>query len=278
LVAAALLVAANSLAAQAPADLDGSFAFMETTSAYPSGATIYFSDDGTFYAISQSALEPGPQSGLYYFPSQKGTYVYQPSSGIPYQANLTLSYDGGSQLSETLDFAPNRSALSADRFYRFSFFFPTTEGQLLNVSNRALLRAGDTAIAGFVIGGTAPRPVLIRAVGPSLANFGVSPVAKAPQFSLFQGTGTVALAASYPWNPQDNTELGGAAGPYAYDSQAMGWIFGIIGAFALDSSANEQVFFGFVAPGVYTVQTSDPSATATGGWELTEVYVFPDSG
>eukprot|EP01031_Cornospumella_fuschlensis_P008465 gene8465-10428_t len=47
-----------------------------------------------------------------------------------------------------------------------------TNATIVNVSNRARAGTGDDlAITGFVIGGTQPKTVLVRAVGPSLSAF-----------------------------------------------------------------------------------------------------------
>jgi hypothetical protein len=46
----------------------------------------------------------------------------------------------------------------------------TASADLLNLSSRGFVGAGDDVmIAGFVIGGTTPLPVLIRGRGPSLS-------------------------------------------------------------------------------------------------------------
>jgi hypothetical protein len=52
---------------------------------------------------------------------------------------------------------------------------PSSPLNLGNISTRGLVQTGDQVmIGGFVIGGTAPKQVLIRAIGPSLANFNVA--------------------------------------------------------------------------------------------------------
>jgi len=47
-------------------------------------------------------------------------------------------------------------------------------GRLLNISARILVQTGDrVGIGGFIITGSAPKQVLLRGIGPSLAQFGV---------------------------------------------------------------------------------------------------------
>ena len=53
--------------------------------------------------------------------------------------------------------------------------FPTVGPQPLNLSTRGMVGTGDDAlIGGFIISGTNPKKVLLRAVGPSLSGSGVS--------------------------------------------------------------------------------------------------------
>ena len=65
---------------------------------------------------------------------------------------------------------------------------PAKTARLTNVSIRA--RAGsatDTLIAGAVVQGTGTLPMLVRAIGPGLARFGVADVLRAPKLEIFRG-------------------------------------------------------------------------------------------
>jgi hypothetical protein len=61
-----------------------------------------------------------------------------------------------------------------------------------NVSSRTTISNGGNTILGFVVGGTMPRRVLIRAVGPGLSTFGVSNPLQNPMLSLYRGTQLIA--------------------------------------------------------------------------------------
>jgi hypothetical protein len=64
---------------------------------------------------------------------------------------------------------------------------------LVNVSSRAFVRPGDDAlIVGFIIEGTRPQEVLIRAVGPSLAQYGIRRPLRDPSLELFSGSERIA--------------------------------------------------------------------------------------
>ena len=50
-----------------------------------------------------------------------------------------------------------------------------TAGQLLNISTRLRVLTGDNVlIGGFIILGTEPKQVIVRAIGPALGSFGVA--------------------------------------------------------------------------------------------------------
>jgi outer membrane protein assembly factor BamB len=62
---------------------------------------------------------------------------------------------------------------------------PTPASQAVNLSTRMFVQAGDNAgIGGFIISGTAPKHVLVRAIGPSLTQFGVTNALADPVLEL----------------------------------------------------------------------------------------------
>src|SRR5438045_1967126 len=63
---------------------------------------------------------------------------------------------------------------------------------LANVSVRSTLASGQSTTVGFVVGGTMPRRVLVRAIGPGLAAFGVTNGLSNPSFTLYRGTQAIA--------------------------------------------------------------------------------------
>jgi len=65
--------------------------------------------------------------------------------------------------------------------------------RLANLSTRGQVQTGDNVmIGGFIIGGSSPKKVLVRAVGPNLANFGVTGVLANPMLQLNAGSTVVA--------------------------------------------------------------------------------------
>ena len=65
--------------------------------------------------------------------------------------------------------------------------------RLVNLSTRGLVQTGaQVMIGGFIIGGSAPKMVVVRAIGPSLANFGVPGALANPLLRLFSGQTAIA--------------------------------------------------------------------------------------
>jgi hypothetical protein len=74
--------------------------------------------------------------------------------------------------------------------------------RMANISTRAMVGTGQgQLIGGFIITG-GPKLVLIRALGPSLAAFGVSPVLDNPSVELFSGS--TLLASNDDWKTNAN--------------------------------------------------------------------------
>ncbi len=128
--------------------------------------------------------------------------------------------------------------------------------RLLNASALALAGAGnDTLIAGFVISGPASKTVLIRAVGPALAAFGVSRTLADPHLSLFRGTTLIAS--------NDDWSNGSGATPASFAAH---------GAFALADGSKDAALLLTLPPGTYSAQASgNDGANAT---VLIEIYAL----
>ena len=62
-----------------------------------------------------------------------------------------------------------------------------------NISTRGMVQTGDSVmIGGFIISGSAPRSVLIRGFGPTLADFGVTGALANPYIELYSGQTLIA--------------------------------------------------------------------------------------
>lgn len=131
--------------------------------------------------------------------------------------------------------------------------FTSVTPRLLNVS--VLKEVGGGFTVGFVIGGRTTRTVLIRAVGPSLAQFGVTGALPDPRLTLFAGSTKV----------DENDNWGGAAALSAGMAQVL--------AFPLSAGSKDAALLTTLQPGNYSVQVAGV-ADAT-GQILVEVYEVP---
>ena len=75
-----------------------------------------------------------------------------------------------------------------------------------NISTRALVQTGDNVmIGGFIVQGAQPKRIIIRAIGPELAQYGVPNVLVNPTLELHDGTGAL-IASNDNWQ---HTIIGG---------------------------------------------------------------------
>ena len=130
------------------------------------------------------------------------------------------------------------------------------ETRLANFSTRARAGVGDqVAIAGFVITGDTDKRVLVRAIGPTLAGFGVTGTINAPALELYSGSRLLARNTGWATNA-DPAAIAAAA------QQA--------GAFALTAGTADSALVTALPPGNYTAVIS--AADARAGVGLVEVY------
>lgn len=130
-------------------------------------------------------------------------------------------------------------------------------GKLINIATRGMAGVGDGAlIAGFSLSGEAPVRVLIRGVGPTLLQFGVSGVLTDPRVTVFQGARV--LASNDNWGTAGSVEIVRASSE--------------VGAFILTDPRDSALIITLPA-GSYTANVSGSDATA--GIVLLEVYELP---
>ena len=123
--------------------------------------------------------------------------------------------------------------------------------QVLNLSTRGLVSGGDNVlIGGFIVTGTQPKQMVLRALGPTLSGFGLSGVLRDPVLSLYDSSGTL-LATNDNWESDVNhfvVEANGLA----------------------PANPLESAIAPTLAPGAYTVIVTGKDATP--GIGLVEVY------
>ena len=122
--------------------------------------------------------------------------------------------------------------------------------KLSNLSTRLTLVQGTIAFPGFYLSGNQSQTVMIRAVGPGLAQFGLQNIVADPVLELFSGANKVG----------ENDDWSGAQAAQLATQ---------VGAFPLAAGSKDAVIVATLPPGAYTLQVTGK----TGGGELIiEVY------
>ena len=128
--------------------------------------------------------------------------------------------------------------------------------RLVNVSARNRVGTGDEIlIFGFFVDGTGTKNLLLRAVGPRLADLGVDGALADPRVDVFRAGTAAAVASNDNWDP------------------ALAPRFQSVGAFALTPGSRDAALVTALAPGSYTVQVSGTANTT--GEALVEIYELP---
>jgi hypothetical protein len=117
----------------------------------------------------------------------------------------------------------------------------------------------NVEIGGFVVRGSQPEKVLIRAVGPTLSEFGVTGLLAQPSLSVVDSSGNT-VATNTGWS--NNSD----AAAISFESEAAG-------AFSLSSGSADCALLLTLPPGAYTAVVS--GANGTSGVALVEVYQAP---
>ncbi len=129
--------------------------------------------------------------------------------------------------------------------------------RLANMSTRAMVGTGaDILIPGIYISGTGSEELLVRADGPSLAQYGVTGILTKPTLSVFNSVGTL-IATNTGWSTGSN-------------AAQIPSITSSVGAFPLAAGSADCALIVNLQPGSYTVQVSGVGGTT--GVALAEVY------
>jgi type II secretory pathway component GspD/PulD (secretin) len=136
---------------------------------------------------------------------------------------------------------------------------PGAPSILGNISTRAFVQTGEKVmIGGFIVQGTAPKRVVIRAIGPELTQYGIANALANPRLELHNGTGAL-IASNNNWQ---TTILGGIiSSNQVSDIQNSGHA---------PIAGTESAIIANLQPGNYTAIVRGVSDTT--GVALVEVY------
>ncbi len=132
--------------------------------------------------------------------------------------------------------------------------------RLTNLSARAFVGTdAEIAIPGIVVRGMVPKSILVRAVGPTLAQFGITDPLANPMLMLVDAAGMM-IATNNDWETNLNVA-------------ALRSVTVAVGAFALPSLSRDSALLVSVPPGSYTAKVTGVNNTT--GVALVEVYEVP---
>ncbi|MSU48145.1 MAG: hypothetical protein EXS37_03485 [Opitutus sp.] len=164
----------------------------------------------------------------------------------------TYTFSSGSSIYSTGGMAMD----SAGNAYISTFFSHTIRKitPAVNISTCVVAGSGaNKLIAGFIIDGVSVRRVLIRAIGPGLAGFGLTGLLAEPQLELYNG----------------KSLLHATAGARGLQNNADE----IRGAFKLADGSKDSAMVVTLLPGNWTVQVS--GANSGTDVAIIEVYALP---
>jgi hypothetical protein len=127
------------------------------------------------------------------------------------------------------------------------------DSKLANISTRGVVQSAENVlIGGFILGGSsANTKVLVRAIGPSLASFGINNALNDPTLELHDGNGAL-LQSNDNWKDQQRVEIEAARLAPALDS--------------------ESAILADLPPGAYTAILAGKGPNGVG---LIEIYNLP---
>jgi hypothetical protein len=201
---------------------------------------------------------------------------YIRANGLPANVMQTLTYFGftPAQIQMAVDqaLAANPSSsdtLSASIEKLANGILAATSNpatQLYNISTRGFVGTGfDILDGGFIIQGTVPKTVMIRAIGPELTKYGVPRVLADPMLDLHDESGNI-IASNDDW--QHTTIAGIVEGSQVNVIQNTGTL--------VPGDTRESALVVTLPPGKYTAVVHGKNNTS--GVALVEIYdLSPDN-
>ena len=136
---------------------------------------------------------------------------------------------------------------------------PAPDSTLGNISTRAFVQTGDNVmIGGVIVQGTQPRRVIVRAIGPELAQYDVPNSLADPTLELYDSTGTL-IASNNDWQ---HTIIGGII--------TRDQVAAIRASGYAPTDPSESAIMATLPPGNYTAIVRGVNNTT--GVALVEVY------
>ncbi len=203
--------------------------------------------DSTTLSVTATGTAP-----LSYQWSQDGTALSGATSATLSLANVTAASAGTYTVTVT---NAQGTATSRPAHVVVDAAPPAFTG-LSNLSTRTGTGAGSNALsAGFVLAGSGEKPVLLRAIGPGLGQFGLNSYLPDPALTVYESVDGTSIAR----DSNDN-----------WDATAIGDAFTTVGAFAIPDGSLDAALRTAMRAGVYT--TPIPNPADDGALVLVELY------
>lgn len=213
------------------------------------GSGMIFTLDGTSEGRSENVETVVNGEGLEGLPVQSSDVTYHVKvSNIKVRATGALWNGTGVYEYDVIGYNPAVARV-----------VPGQAANLINISTRSFAGAeSNVQIAGFIMSGSAPRKVLIRAGGPYLSQFQVPNTLADPVLTLFSGS--TLIMTNDDWSSDAANIIAGSAKA---------------GALPFSAGSKDAAIVATLQPGVpYTAQVSGKSG-ATGN-AIVEVYDIDD--
>ena len=210
--------------------------------AFDSSGNLFEADynSGTIFKFTPAGTKSTFASGL-----SNPTGLAFDSSGNLFEA------DQGSDTIFMFTPAGTKSTFASGLSGPSGLAFRTSTAYLANISTRALVQTGNNVlIGGFIISGTGPKKLVMRALGPTLSSFGVPGALQNPTLELHNASGAL-IAFNDNWGDASNKQQ-------------------IIDAHLAPPNAAEPAILATLDPGNYTAIVR--GANNTTGVGLVEGY------
>lgn len=220
-----------------------------TGGANPTGAiSLLFASNGLDYSLGANGQLTSPVAFTYTKTGANTATIVEPQAGSTTPLTVSLTFTSATGGTFTADYGSGKTQLGSFTLSTIPFKAPVT-----NMSNRIMIKAGEMAIPGFIIDGSAPRRVLMRAVGPGLTQFGVPTILPNPTIQVFRGQTSIATNDDWSSDP------------------TLASVFSQVGAFALTAGSRDAAVVATLTPGAYTAFVRGSTPTEQGE-VLIELY------
>jgi plastocyanin len=227
----------------------GTFSFDPSSVTINQGDTVRWIWDSTHHSTTSGT--PGMPNGLWDSGIRNFgamfTYTFNTPGSLPYYCTVHGACCGMTGTVTVMNSTPTPTPT------------PAVTSYLGNISTRSFVQTGNNVmIGGFIVQGTQPKTVIVRAIGPELTPFGVPDVLADPALDLHDVTGAL-IASNDNWQ---TTVIGGII--------TTNQVSAIQNSGHAPTQPSESAIIATLQPGNYTAIVRGVNNTT--GNALVEVY------